>query len=148
MNRRSAEAVIGLLQLPHDGSIERPTKPLFIVTLWITLATAMLCALWPAGLPATTAIGSAFSPATTAVALRGRAEQVRPPVKRVLKAEPQASHIHLKAAQQQPAISIRLPSLVGAPIAKPGDTVFPIEPAFAPALAPAKAFHARGPPLP
>ena len=42
----------------------------FLAALWITLATALLCALVPAGAPRTVAIGSAFNPATTVEALR------------------------------------------------------------------------------
>ena len=65
--------------------------PAFIPTLWVALATALLCALWPAGLPLTKTVGSAFSPATTIVALRGRAEQLRPPVKRFEKDDASSS---------------------------------------------------------
>lgn len=42
----------------------------FLAALWVTLATALLCALMPAGAPRTVAIGSAFNPATTVEALR------------------------------------------------------------------------------
>jgi hypothetical protein len=64
---------------------------LFISTLWVALAITLLCALLPAGLPLTKSVGSAFSPSTTIVALRGRAEQVRTQTRRTLKADPGTS---------------------------------------------------------
>lgn len=45
------------------------------VMLWLTIAVALWSALVPLGPPASRAIGSAFSPATTAVALKARASQ-------------------------------------------------------------------------
>lgn len=42
----------------------------FVATLWLTILTALLCAIVPAGPPQSQLIGSAFSPATTSVALR------------------------------------------------------------------------------
>ena len=47
----------------------------FILSVWMALATALICAVVPAGLPATRTIGSAFDPSTTIVALR-----TKPPV--------------------------------------------------------------------
>lgn len=52
----------------------------FLPSLWAALLTAIVCAVVPAGLPATRSVGSAFDPSTTVVALRSR-----PPV--VAKAE-------------------------------------------------------------
>src|SRR3546814_20931844 len=49
----------------------------FISALWVALTKAILCAILPAGLPLTNAVGSAFSPSTTIVALRAKAEKVR-----------------------------------------------------------------------
>lgn len=54
---------------------------LFLVTLWLAIATVMACALLPLGLPLTKTIGSAFSPATTAVALNARSVRLRVPGK-------------------------------------------------------------------
>lgn len=52
----------------------RPT-PLRIASLWLALAVALLSSLMSEGLPRTTAVGSAFNPATTSVALQpGRAQ--------------------------------------------------------------------------
>lgn len=66
---------------------------LFCVAIWTALLTAILCALLPAGLPLTKTVGSAFSPSTTVVALRGRAEQVRSAVRLVKgDAEPATRH--------------------------------------------------------
>ncbi len=45
---------------------------LFLLSLWASLATAIVCAVVPAGLPMTRSTGSAFDPSTTIVALRSR----------------------------------------------------------------------------
>jgi|GEM_PF-5355250 len=54
----------------------------FALSLWISLATAVICAVVPAGLPATRTIGSAFDPSTTIVALRSRPPVAKPAVLR------------------------------------------------------------------
>lgn len=59
---------------------------LFVSAIWTALLTAILCAILPSGLPLTKMVGSAFSPSTTVVALRGRAEQIRSAV-RVVKGD-------------------------------------------------------------
>lgn len=62
----------------HDRPDRHPIARLsFILSLWMSLATAVICAIVPSGLPATRSIGSAFDPSTTIVALRSR-----PPVAR------------------------------------------------------------------
>jgi hypothetical protein len=61
---------------------------LFVPALWVALMTVLLCAILPAGLPLTKTIGSAFSPSTTAVALKGSSEQLRGAMKRVVKGDP------------------------------------------------------------
>ena len=43
-----------------------------MLSLWMSLATAIVCAVVPAGLPSTRSTGSAFDPSTTIVALRSR----------------------------------------------------------------------------
>jgi hypothetical protein len=50
---------------------------IFVAALWVSLATALLSAMLPVGLPLTQSTGSAFNPATTAVALRATAVQPR-----------------------------------------------------------------------
>src|SRR3546814_6985580 len=57
--------------------------------LWVALTTAILCAILPAGLPLTKAVGSAFSPSTTIVALRATAEQVRDTERHFVKGDPE-----------------------------------------------------------
>src|SRR3546814_18111584 len=59
----------------------------FISALWVALTTAILCAILPAGLPLTKAVGSAFSPSTTIVALRATAEQVRDTERHLVKGD-------------------------------------------------------------
>ncbi|MCW4460285.1 hypothetical protein OK349_01080 [Sphingomonas sp. BT-65] len=66
MNRRNQIATIAQLKLP-----------LYVASLWLALATALLSSLIPAGLPRTTVLGSAFNPATTAVALQPTRAQPR-----------------------------------------------------------------------
>ena len=51
--------------------------PLYIASLWLALATALLSSLMPVGMPRTTTLGSAFNPATTAVALQPSRAQPR-----------------------------------------------------------------------
>ena len=51
--------------------------PLYVASLWLALATALLSSLVPGGLPRTTVFGSAFNPATTAVALQPTRAQPR-----------------------------------------------------------------------
>jgi hypothetical protein len=96
----------------------RPTA-IFVFTLWIALATALLCAVLPAGLPLTKSIGSAFNPASKAVALRGRAEQVRAPAKRIVKDDPAPSEpLTLSTVHAMPIPSIApvpAPAIVAAP---------------------------------
>lgn len=65
-SRRNQTATIAQLKLP-----------LYVASLWLALATALLSSLMPAGLPRTTVLGSAFNPATTAVALQPTRAQPR-----------------------------------------------------------------------
>src|SRR3546814_12730380 len=60
----------------------------FISALWVALTTAILCAILPAGLPLTKAVGSAFSPSTTIVALRATAEQGRDTERHFVNSDP------------------------------------------------------------
>lgn len=57
--------------------MQRLQLPLYIASLWLALATALLSSLMPVGMPRTTALGSAFNPATTAVALQPSRAQPR-----------------------------------------------------------------------
>ncbi|MEJ7925444.1 hypothetical protein WG908_01590 [Sphingobium sp. AN641] len=56
----------------NTGSHRAQRRP-FIPVLWLILAVVMLSALMPLGPPASRTTGSAFSPATTAVAIKARA---------------------------------------------------------------------------
>lgn len=73
----------------HDKNDHLSRHFLFVSALWVALITAILCAIWPAGLPLTKTVGSAFNPSTTAVALIGRAEQVRAGAKRIVEGDPE-----------------------------------------------------------
>lgn len=61
--RRNQTATIAQLKLP-----------LQFASLWLALAVALLSSLMPGGPPRTIAVGSAFNPATTAVALQPRTQ--------------------------------------------------------------------------
>lgn len=50
--------------------MKRLPLPLKFASIWLALVTALLSSLMFAGVPRTTALGSAFNPATTAVALK------------------------------------------------------------------------------
>lgn len=62
----------------YAGLTDAGRRLAFVLSLWISLATAVICAVMPAGLPATRAIGSAFDPSTTIVALRSRPPVAKP----------------------------------------------------------------------
>ena len=59
----------------RDRSKQRNGIAPVALMLWLTIAVALWSALVPLGPPASRAIGSAFSPATMAVALKARASQ-------------------------------------------------------------------------
>lgn len=56
--------------LPPTNSVHGRHVALFVVIVWLALVTTLLSSVLPGGLPRTTAVGSAFDPSTTAVALR------------------------------------------------------------------------------
>lgn len=58
-------------------TMKRPQLPLKFASIWLALVTALLSSLMFAGVPRTTALGSAFNPATTAVALQPSRAQPR-----------------------------------------------------------------------
>lgn len=90
---------------------------LFVSALWTTLMTVLLCAILPAGLPLTKAVGSAFSPSTTVVALRGSAEQIRGTMKRIVKGDPDpATDLTLPQSAQvivTPSVQASVPAQIG-----------------------------------
>jgi hypothetical protein len=95
---------------------------LFVPALWVALMTVLLCAILPAGLPLTKTVGSAFSPSTTAVALKGSSEQLRGAMKRIVKGDPApATDLTQPPAHQLfvtrgiPAVPQRRPVLNGRP---------------------------------
>ena len=55
---------------------------LFVASLWLTLATALFCAVVPVGLPHSAAYGSAFNPANSVVALHASSSSSRAALKR------------------------------------------------------------------
>lgn len=60
---------------------------LFIASLWLTLATALFCAVVPVGLPHSASHGSAFNPANSVVALHASGTN-RAVLKRIAEAKP------------------------------------------------------------
>lgn len=50
---------------------------LFAASLWLSLVTAVFCAVLPVGAPLTTTLGSAFNPSTTQVSLGASSSGIR-----------------------------------------------------------------------
>ncbi|RYY32774.1 MAG: hypothetical protein EOP59_18630 [Sphingomonadales bacterium] len=67
---------------------ERGQLRLFIASLWLTLATALFCAIVPVGLPHTEVRGSAFNPANSVVALHSSSSSNRATLRRSAEGEP------------------------------------------------------------
>ncbi|WP_066796148.1 hypothetical protein [Sphingomonas soli] len=61
---------------------------LFAVSLWLTLATAVFCAVVPTGLPQTVRHGSAFNPANNFVAIHASSRNNRAILKRAIDGKP------------------------------------------------------------
>src|SRR5690606_13699904 len=84
-----------------------PMVPLRLVSVWLALAVALLSSLMSEGLPRSTAVGSAFNPATTAVALQPNRAQPRLLVDQLRRdddrANGQGSEISLLSLTVQPA---------------------------------------------
>ena len=59
------------------AKMRRQRLPLKFASIWLALVTALLSSLMFGGVPRTTALGSAFNPATTAVALQPSRAQPR-----------------------------------------------------------------------
>ena len=114
---------------------------LFIASLWLTLATAVFCAVVPTGLPHSTSHGSAFNPANSIVALHSGAGTNRAALKRVDQKDPSTG------------------TVAGGDIIQPAERAAVAVPIAAPALAPVAApatlarvhgwnlRYARGPPV-
>ncbi len=62
---------------------EKGRKP-FALTFWLTIAVSLLSALLPLGPPESRTTGSAFSAATTSVAIRARAAAPLPAQQRIV----------------------------------------------------------------
>ncbi len=122
-------------------------RPFFATGLWLALLTAALNSLLPIGLPRSTAIGSAFSPATTIEALRAGSPSVRQINRRRLTADRVPTF--WRRARARAEWHLATLALV------PGAALIPANAtrAFAPrtahttAFPPAHGYSARGPPL-
>lgn len=98
-----------------DGLAGRFVRPLRLAAVaWLAVFTVLVCAVVPAGLPLTAAQGSAFNPATTAVALQAKAPQTRLLVKRL--SEPDGGDAPIAAVPS--SASIPAAGLVVAPPAR------------------------------
>lgn len=58
-------------------------KLLFFGGLWLAIATALLCAIVPSGLPGSESRGSAFNPSNSVVALRAKSTKAVPVIERI-----------------------------------------------------------------
>ena len=114
---------------------------LFIASLWLTLATALFCAVLPTGLPQSVSHGSAFNPANSIVALHSGAGTNRALLKRIEHKDPSAGTVSGGDIVQPSELAT-----VALPIAAP-------MPALAPTPATLALLHgwnhryARGPPV-
>lgn len=114
---------------------------LFIASLWLTLATALFCAMVPTGLPQSASHGSAFNPANSIVALHSGAGSNRALLKRIEHKDPSAGTVAGGA--------IVLPTALAA-LALPIAALLPAQAATPATLALGHARnlrYARGPPL-
>ena len=134
------------MERAHDIFGGTVGRMLFVATLWMALATALLCAMLPTGLPLTKSVGSAFSPYTTEVALRTKSAPIAP--KRVASRDQSGPATILTlpldnhgaplpdiAALPPLGPQLRLPPAVGGP-------------EFALSSAPSRSSYPRGPPSP
>ncbi|ODP36118.1 hypothetical protein [Sphingomonas turrisvirgatae] len=98
--------------------------PLRLASVWLALVVALLSSLMSEGLPRTTAVGSAFNPATTAVALQPSRVQPRVRTEQVRRNDIPAGGQSAPIASLHP---IALPVAPPAPVDQPpkGDTAMP-----------------------
>ncbi len=106
----------------------RQTPPLRAAPIWLALAGALLSSLMIGGLPRTTALGSAFNPATTAVALQPTRAQPRTSIETIRRDDGPASGQGdaIPAAMLPVQPGARPPAAADAP--KPAAERFPIAP--------------------
>lgn len=93
---------------------------LFAASLWLTLATAVFCAVVPVGLPHTNAHGSAFNPSNSVVALHASSGANRAVLKRIAQRDTAlaassgsditAPHDHFKIATALVSTSVPQPT--------------------------------------
>ncbi|HSX54043.1 MAG TPA: hypothetical protein VLG14_01980 [Sphingomonas sp.] len=122
--------------------MKRLQLPLYIASLWLALATALLSSLMPGGLPRSTALGSAFNPATTAVALQPSRAQPRAAIESVRRDdEPPSGQGNTVAVAPLPAAPAA--PAYGLPLSPEPLTAAPALPSF-----PVLDGSPRGPPLP
>ncbi|MES2989280.1 MAG: hypothetical protein V4808_15365 [Pseudomonadota bacterium] len=108
---------------------------LFVASLWLTLATALFCAVMPAGLPDSVSHGSAFNPANNAVALQAPSSGNRAILKRGAEGDPAATNAGSDivaplafAEVAAPVVLARvpaLPALLALPVSKIPDARYP-----------------------
>jgi hypothetical protein len=120
---------------------------LFVPALWVALMTVLLCAILPAGLPLTKTIGSAFSPSTTAVALKGSSEQLRGAMKRVVKGDPAPVPDLTQPPAHQPFVTPGIPAVPQRPPAQKASPPLPRDPTPALPDGAAGLPYPRGPPI-
>ncbi|MBX3564973.1 MAG: hypothetical protein KF730_10400 [Sphingomonas sp.] len=88
---------------------------LFAASLWLTLATALFCAVMPAGLPGSVTHGSAFSSANHAVALHASSSSNRAMLKRGVKGDPAAPSAGSEVIAPAGVPAIVAPSALASP---------------------------------
>lgn len=119
---------------------------LFAASLWVSLATAILCAVIPVGQPLSTALGSAFNPSTTAVALHSGSGQTRVTPKRFERDDTDTSKPGLVAPGARPVLPANAPEAVPPSAPAPAPAWIASAPRIARAASLGIAWP-RGPPL-
>ncbi|RYD97800.1 MAG: hypothetical protein EOP61_16245 [Sphingomonadales bacterium] len=114
---------------------------LFVASLWLTLGTAVFCAVVPAGLPQTVKHGSAFNPANNFVAIHASSRSNRAILKRATDGKPAPT-----ASAGSDILSPSGQRALAVPTAAPGITLVAQPAALALCRVPEARFP-RGPPV-
>lgn len=116
---------------------------LFAASLWLSLVTAVFCAVLPVGAPLTTALGSAFNPSTTQVALGASSSGLRTAVDPADDDGSGQKGAHVVAPDALPPVQM---AGIPVPLATADGVPSPFGVVGAPPRAPRETTQPRGPP--
>lgn len=83
-------------------------KLLFLGGLWLAIATALLCAIVPSGLPGSESRGSAFNPSNSVVALRAKSTEAVAEIDKIADKDKQKPATHVDGRNNPYLISLPL----------------------------------------